>query len=186
MNCQQIRERMMDVLYGEEVEARRCFEFFEHLDGCPDCRKEYLELLQTRELLARWELPEGELERGETFSPLRFLPGWISWRGLARAAAGILMALGVLWILQAGGFWPDRRVLVSEQQLVEMVNDVVVARQAEDWRIIGAALLELKEEMERRRRVEMQVFYDDLQALEQRYVAALEENNRHVRALLSR
>jgi len=34
MNCEQSQERMIDVLYGEEVNPRQGFEFFQHLSEC--------------------------------------------------------------------------------------------------------------------------------------------------------
>ena len=36
MNCEQSQERMIDVLYGEEVTPRQGFEFFQHLSECPN------------------------------------------------------------------------------------------------------------------------------------------------------
>ena len=58
MNCDFLRERMMDVLYGEERDSRVCFEFFRHLEGCSDCKSEYLELIETREILSDWRIEE--------------------------------------------------------------------------------------------------------------------------------
>ena len=56
MSCATMHERMMDVLYGEELNPDRCLEFFRHLESCPDCKAEYLELVETRSLLAQWDL----------------------------------------------------------------------------------------------------------------------------------
>jgi argininosuccinate lyase len=67
-----------------------------------------------------------------------------------------------------------------------MIHDVVLARQVEDWKVIGAALLELKEEMEAQDRVHMKSVYEDLYSLENRYIEVMEENNRHIQTMLSR
>ena len=58
MNCDESRELILDVVYGEELQSRICFDFFKHLDTCPDCAGEYREFLTTREMLQGWELEE--------------------------------------------------------------------------------------------------------------------------------
>ena len=58
MNCDESRELILDVVYGEEVDSRACFNFFRHLDECRDCSAEYKEFLSTREMLKDWELDE--------------------------------------------------------------------------------------------------------------------------------
>jgi hypothetical protein len=75
---------------------------------------------------------------------------------------------------------------VAEQRLREMVHDLVVARQDETLRVIGQGLLDIKEELEIRNRAGLELVYEDLYSLEQRYLQALEDNNRQVRRLISR
>jgi hypothetical protein len=75
--------------------------------------------------------------------------------------------------------------MVSEAQLTEVIHDVTLARQEDDWRVIGEALLSLKEELEVKNRLEIRAVYEDMQNLEQRYVHALEESNRQVKTLIS-
>lgn len=188
MSCEQCSERMMDVLYGEELNAMTCFQFFRHMDDCSDCRAEYREVLETREILAEWKIEEDgsaiELDSKPFVRPGR--KAGIGWFPVfQRIAAGILILLGAVSVLQMSGILPDRRVVVNERQLTEMVHDMILARQEQDWRIIGTALLEVKEELEARRRVEMQVAYEELNDLESRFVNALEENNRQVQTLLT-
>ncbi|HUG43643.1 MAG TPA: zf-HC2 domain-containing protein [Acidobacteriota bacterium] len=188
MSCEQCSERLMDVLYGEELNAKTCFQFFRHLDECGDCRAEYLELLKTREILADWKIEEdgsAVLHDREHFVKPGSNAG-IGWFSVFhRIAAGILILLGAVSVLQMAGILPDRRVVVNERQLTEMVHDMILARQEQDWRIIGTALLEVKEELEARRRVEMQAAFEELSDLELRFVNALEENNRRVQTLLT-
>lgn len=189
MKCEACQQIMIDVLYGEEVEARSSFAFFRHLEDCEECHLEYFELLKTRQDLSEWSLDEEELNRVEglpqtaetaLFRRIRW------WPLLHKTAAAFLIVIGLITILQNVGIWPNQRVMVSAADLQEAVHDVVLARQTEDWKVIGAALLEMKEEMDSRRRLEMKVIYDEMLALEQRYVDALEENNRNLQTLLTR
>lgn len=84
MDCSDVRDDMLDVLYGEAspAVARRVEA---HQAECPACRAEMESLSSTRRTLQAWKLPE--LSR-------RVRGAWAwSGRGLA-AAAGILIALG--------------------------------------------------------------------------------------------
>jgi hypothetical protein len=180
---------MMDVLYGEEVRPRLCFEFFEHLSGCVRCRQEYIELVETREMLAEWEPEEmvGEIVgiSQNSISSGKLRPSLNWWPLSQKVAAGILIAVGAYTVFQAVGIVPARAtVTVSEAQLTEVIHDVTLARQMEDWHEIGKALLSLKEEIEAKNRLTMHAVYEDMQTLEQRYVHALEESNQNVRTLM--
>jgi hypothetical protein len=179
---------MVDVLYGEEVEPRKAFDFFKHLSNCPDCESDYLELLETRELLGQWQIPENGIKTHSS------QPGWtfkkkIPWfRWVQKIAAGILIVVGAFAILQYAGLVPqpqNQEISVSDQQLAQMIHDVLVAKQVEDWKVIGTALLSLKEEIEMQNRLSLEGVYQDLDTLRQRYVLALEENNRDVQKLIS-
>ncbi len=191
MTCQRYSELMIDILYGEEVRPRLCFEFFAHLGECTECRQEYIELIETREMLAQWE-PE-EITGEEVaivrtgFDSRGSRRNWQWWSLLQKVAAGVLIAVGVFTVFQATGILPARdSAAVSEAQLTEVIHDVTLARQVEDWRVIGEALLELKEELEMKNQMEIRAVYEDMQNLEQRYVHALEESNRQVRTLMGR
>jgi hypothetical protein len=183
---------MMDVLYGEEVRPRICFDFFEHLGECSKCRQEYVELVETREMLAEWETEDlrGDLvgiPQAFVSSSLKPRASLNWWPLLQKVAAGVLIAVGAFWIFQAIGILPAPDTLaVSEAQLTEVIHDVTLARQVEDWHEIGRALLNLKEEMDAKNRLEMRAIYETMQDLEQRYVNALEESNRNVKVLMNR
>lgn len=189
MNCQTCQNQMMDVLYGEEGDPRRSYLFFKHLEECSQCEREYMELLETRELLGQWEIND---HPGPDQGQLRFEQSKLSrirsvwWPWMQRIAAGVLILIGIGSTLQYVGIWKNPRVMVSQVELAEMVNDMIVARQEEDWRMIGVALLELKEEIEAKRRVELQTVYQDLQEIQERYLDALEENNRQIQRLVNR
>jgi hypothetical protein len=179
---------MMDVLYGEEVAPRLCFEFFQHLSECAQCRQEYEELLGTRELLAEWK-PE------EHYTPLVRVPQKTAfklkrlrylqwWPLLQKVAATVLILVGAMALLQSIGLGPRKTRTVSDTQFTEILHDVMLARQVEDWKVIGEALLTMKEQLEAQDRLQIQAVYEDLHVLQQRYVQALEENNRQVRTLI--
>jgi len=189
MNCQSSIEMMMDVLYGEEVGPRLSFEFFEHLAHCSKCNQEYAELVETREMLSEWEPEEMAAEpvaiptSGIKYPDRKASLQW--WPLLQKVAAGVLMVFGAYSLFQSTGLLPEKgTVTVSETQLAEVIHDMTLARQVEDWREIGKALLAMQEGLETRNRLQVQAVYEDMQNLEQRYVQALEENNRQVKNLV--
>jgi predicted anti-sigma-YlaC factor YlaD len=188
MTCERSTGLMIDVLYGEDVSPRQGLEFFEHIGKCATCRQEYMDLVETREMLAEWEpeetgsgivqfpqtaLPERTLKRGQQWWPL-----------LQKVAATVLIVAGAFSVFQSAGILPSRGTTVSQAQLAEVIHDVTLARQEQDWHVIGTALLELQENLEAKNTLGIRAVYDDMQTLEQRYVHALEESNRHVKALV--
>lgn len=189
MNCQESQDIVMDVLYGEASSPRQVFAFHEHLSSCPKCRQGYVDLLETREMLGGWkveeEVPAVRTEAyGGRWNRLGTTSAW--WPGVQRVAASVLIVLGLLSILQFAGLWQRPGESVSEEQLAEMIHDVMVARQVEDWKVIGSALLSLKEEVETQNRAEMRQVFEELNAVERRYVEVVEENNRLIQTMLTR
>ncbi len=194
MNCDESRELILDVVYGEEVQSRTCFDFFKHLDGCPDCSSEYREFLTTREMLQGWELDEPSaveppVKNGAKpwMQNQRRRLGSISWWSmLQKVAAGFLILMGIVSIFQHYGYLGGRKILVSEKQLTEMVQDMIVVNQTEERRVIGQALIRFREDVELQRNQDMQDVYNNFVSLEQRYADNLEENNRYLKALLTK
>jgi hypothetical protein len=90
MDCDAIRDDMLDVLYGEggEAAARRVET---HQAACADCRREMADLRRLRGDLAQWRLPERLGAPPAVAARPRRLP-----LGLAAAAALILAATAVL------------------------------------------------------------------------------------------
>ena len=107
MNCEQSQERMIDVLYGEEVNPRQGFEFFQHLSECPGCNREYMELVETREILGEWKVGHQNAKEGETRQAVLTSRPWLGqvrwWPLLQKIAAGFLIVVGVVSILQLYG-----------------------------------------------------------------------------------
>ncbi len=190
MTCEQCGERMIDCVYGEEVSPRLSYEFFAHLRDCSSCDREYRELLETRELLADWEMPGGlerRTDRVQADEPWVKRGRWRAWLpDIGRIAAGILVLFGAFSLLQSAGLIPGRNEPVTQRQVEEMVHDLVLARQQETLKVIGQALLDIKEDMEDRSRVNFETVYGDLYSLEEKYLDALEENNQQMRRLTSR
>jgi hypothetical protein len=73
MDCDAIRDDMLDVLYGEggEAAARRVES---HQAACGDCRRELADLRRLRGDLAHWRLPEGLGDRPAPPARARRLP----------------------------------------------------------------------------------------------------------------
>lgn len=186
MSCTTMHERMMDVLYGEELNPDRCLEFFRHLESCSDCKADYLELVETRSLLAQWDLGQAVPEaRAGTGGKVRLLLRKVdrspAWRAVYKAAACILILLGMTVIARDLG-WAERATLeVSRQELETTINDVVVARQVEERRLIGQYLVQMREDQER----DMGQIHQYLQVLDLQQRDA-QEDYRAVRALITR
>ncbi|MEE2821799.1 MAG: hypothetical protein VYA53_02340 [Acidobacteriota bacterium] len=187
MKCEEIRERMIDVLYGEEMSPRKGFEFFKHLGVCSDCDTEYLELLDTREKLGDWNI---EPPREENFKVVdvsnKFLKSIPWWTVLQRVAAGVLIMVGAVSIVQHMGYWGGQRLVVSQQQLTQTVQDMMVAHQDAERQLMLGALLQVKEDIDLRERDNLNQIQRYLVTLEQRYIAGIEENNHYMRNFLSR
>ena len=174
MTCELSKERMIEVLYDEVESPRGTGEFFRHLDDCPACRRDFLDLIQARKWLGSWEVeeePEAVLSRPPGAS------GFNWWSAVQKLAASVLIVVGALSVLRGSGLWGDR-VSVSEKQLMELVTDIVVLRQAEHERVIGQALQSLAESAS----LEQAVYHQDLgtrlNELEQNIVAVSEERDR--------
>lgn len=190
MKCDQSQARMIDVLYGEEMSAHLCYEFFQHLEGCAECKREYREMLETRDLLGEWgqesgQSPDLKLEwPSRSFRDALWGVRW--WPATQRLAAGILIAFGVIAILQSMGLLGGEKVMVSEPALTEMVHDMILAEQAMERQLTLRALLEVKEDIELDQVRRSQQLQHYLVGLEQRYVENLEESTHYLKTLLSR
>ena len=186
MNCRESQDVMIAVLYGEEPNPRRCFEFFGHLERCQTCNREYLELIQTREMLQKWNVSPAR-ERAPSY---RDRVSWRTrrwWPILHRVAAGFLILVGAFSILQYMGLLGGPHVRVSEEQLSEMLGDMIVVYQTQERELIGKALIRLKEDVELEHRDEMLRVYEYLVRVEQRYMENLEENHQYyLKTLLTR
>lgn len=190
MTCQDCQGIMMDVLYGEEVEPRTALRFFRHLDGCGSCHEEYLGLLETRELLSQWKLDEesaASAARASWVAPFgRRLQRTVirGWMVAQRIAAAFLIAVGGYSVLYQAGVVPEPGARASETQVVEAVREMIRGQLEEERALVGAALVQVREEVEFQRRDELRQVYDHL-IEQERYLKSLEENTRHIRTLLA-
>lgn len=163
MTCSQIQEEMMDILYGELLDSRVCFEFFRHLKGCTECNREYMELVETRDMLSEWKVEErfemnqpsfqeapspagsaGSGTRpGRRSSLARFRPL------LQKAAAVVLMVAGALALLQQAGFsiGGEQVVRFTEPELQRYISVVVEDNLEAERTRIDKQLLVLWEEL---------------------------------------
>jgi CHASE3 domain sensor protein len=108
------------------------------------------------------------------------------WPVLQKIAAGFLIVVGVVSILQYMGYLGGQRLVISEQQLTETVQDMIVAQQTQERQLMLRALLTVKEDVELQQRTNVDQLEQYLISLEQRYVDNMEENNQYLRTLLSR
>ena len=114
MNCQEVREQLIDLLYGELDDAQQR-QVMAHLDGCDACRGELRRLQRARSALAVFRAGEpttmsvlkGELfgtERTEPAGRARFRVGhWLA--AGAGVAAAVLLGWAA-WMLQGTKMLP--------------------------------------------------------------------------------
>src|SRR5262245_14252948 len=86
MDCTDVRDDQLDVLYGE-ADAAAARRVAAHNAGCPACREEFASLRAVRGALAAWRLPERSQAR---------VAGHRGYTGLAIAAGLILVVAGAL------------------------------------------------------------------------------------------
>ncbi len=192
MTCEECHGVMMDALYSEELGPQASFRFFKHLDGCAECRGEYLELLETREALSRWEIDAPVMEPEAASPPASRVVsfprrGRVRWWSLLReVAAGVLILIGAASVLQGVGLWSGDRLTVSKRQLVEMINDIYVENSAEDRRIFGQALVNFADDLNQQRRTDQREINERLHFVEGQLLDQGEETNQYLKVLLAR
>ena len=84
------------------------------------------------------------------------------------------------------GYLGGKRLVISERQLTETVQDMIVNQQTQERQLMLRALLRVKEDVELQQRTNVDQIEQYLISLEQRYVDNLEENNQYLRTLLTR
>ncbi len=191
MNCDQWRDRALDVLYGEQVEPRDCYDFFRHLENCSDCDAEYQHLLEARDWLSEWTLDQEPLPELPDVSELGPAPLRRVWNHpalfwLRQAAAAVVITLGLFTLVQQARLLGEDRVEVSEQELVEMVNDLIVQHEMSERRLIGQEWMDFADDLNLRQQVLARDVAQRLYELEERYLVQLEENNQYLQALYTR
>ena len=188
MRCDDSQARMIDVLYGEEMDPRSSFEFFQHLNECATCHGEYDELIRTRERLGEWEVdyPDEMVSKPLAGGPLNTFRRVPWWTLLQKVAAGFLIIVGAVSILQSFGYLGGEYRLVTEEQFSQTVQDMIVAEQLKERERMLGALLMVKEDAQLAQRSSLEQLQEYLVVLEQRYVDTMEENNHYLRTLLTR
>lgn len=183
MDCDAIRDDMLDVLYGEADPAivRRVKD---HHALCPACRDELAALRGLRRSLDQWQLALAGPRAG-------WGPSWRPLRGLAAAAALVLALGGAVRLsgaefrfqrgpvaFQLGGRAGELRARLTEQEarhrreiedlkaalgdgphddaaLVRKVEAMIRESEARQAMVLNASLQELAEKSERQRRYDL-------------------------------
>ena len=101
MNCDQVREKLIDLVYGE-LAGPEAAAVEEHLRGCAACRAELARLRRARAALAKFRAGEPEAAPPLTLpaAPRRIALPYRRWIGAAAAVAAVaILAVGV-WMMQ--------------------------------------------------------------------------------------
>lgn len=171
MNCAAVRDLLMDVLYGEEHDPRKCFAFFAHIQECRSCEAEYMELVDTRSRLSEWTVadpPKSAIGSGTAFRGasnvrrLKIVPHGV-WQWTQRAAAAILMLLGAAALFDyAGVHLQGKPVEVSQAQLQALANDLLEEKLRDERARMDRNFLSAFEWLQDEHQARMKAEVDDL------------------------
>jgi anti-sigma factor RsiW len=104
MRCDEIQERLVEVLYDDSGSPNNHDELQAHLRTCSACRKELAELKQTRDYMRRWR---DESPLRSVAVPVRAAPAIASfrWRYLRYAAVAAMALIALLALANAQVTW---------------------------------------------------------------------------------
>ena len=60
MKCDKIKEKFLDLIY-DEISSEDKKKLQSHLRSCKDCKKEFMELKNTSQVLQKWEIPDPKM-----------------------------------------------------------------------------------------------------------------------------
>ncbi|RKY89236.1 hypothetical protein DRQ09_01730 [candidate division KSB1 bacterium] len=109
MKCDEIKEKLIDLVY-DEVSAEEKKKLKAHLRRCKNCKKEYMELVNTSKVLRKWKAPEPSFNFifiKERISVINRLKEWFRVPGFNFKKFGIAfggIAVGLLIILSLVNF----------------------------------------------------------------------------------
>ena len=142
MNCDKIREQLMEVAPGEGLKSKP--EAATHLASCPECAKVWSALQKTMLLMDEWQAPEvspffnarfqarfAELKREETARPAwstwmqRYIFGMPVWRPVLAGALAVVTVVSVGVMNRSGQDVPQQNnVNVAVQAPASAVHDL--------------------------------------------------------------
>jgi predicted anti-sigma-YlaC factor YlaD len=125
MRCEEIKERLVDLLYDESRTLHADAELRAHVDSCPACRKELEELGSARTALSQWK-DEAPLRPVALPGLRRSAPRWAAFWPVARKvamAAAVLLAF--LALTNAEVSWEKGRFSGSDHYTKSETRDLV-------------------------------------------------------------
>jgi len=114
MQCDEVQEFLIDVLYGESGAEPANPEIKKHILSCPECRRSLGQLQQTRKTLALWK-DEAPLRNVEI--PGSVLPKIVGWRYLRYAAIAAMVVMSFLAISNMQISWSKNEFSLSTRLL---------------------------------------------------------------------
>jgi uncharacterized protein YbaR (Trm112 family) len=115
MQCEEIQERFIDILYAESGTATSDREIKEHILACPECRRTLEQLQHTRKVLALWK-DESPLRSIEIPSPVSKT---VAWRYLRYAAIAAMVVMSFLAVTNMQISWNKNGFSLSTRLLPE-------------------------------------------------------------------
>jgi hypothetical protein len=109
MRCDEIQERLIELLYDEPGMASADFSLREHVNSCAACRKELEELQGTRRILNLWK-NENPLNSAEILRAAKASHGAFgtAWQMARIGAIAALVFLGILALANTRLAWNDQ------------------------------------------------------------------------------
>jgi hypothetical protein len=109
MRCDEIKERLVDLLYDERRSGHADPELQAHVESCLSCRRELEDLGSARAALSLWE-DEAPLRPVALPAPRKSVPGWITfWPVARRFAMAAALLLAFLALTNAEVSWENGR-----------------------------------------------------------------------------
>jgi hypothetical protein len=104
MRCDEIKERLVEILCDERGTSAESVELREHLRECPDCLKEIQDLRQTQDILRRWK-DEPPLRSTRRIRAEDFPPQKVRWKYMRYAAIAAMAVMGFLALANTRIAW---------------------------------------------------------------------------------
>ncbi len=123
MNCDNVREKLIDLVY-DELTGDDARAVGEHILQCPQCREEYEKLQLARSALATYRAGEPKGLKPMVRSYRRFF------LGLTGVAAAILIAVGI-WVFQEGTTEPA--IAAGPVEIKRLNVSLTILSEPENW-----------------------------------------------------
>jgi len=142
MNCDEAREKLIDLAYGELPDAEASA-LQQHIDGCDACRAELAALRSARIALAEFRASEPATGRLRMGGPSA-ASGWVirfgRWLPALTGLAAAVMIVATLWM-----FVPTPTAIAGPVEIKQIGVSLTILSQPEGWRAAPMQQMEMQQ-----------------------------------------